>query len=152
MVNAVYKLLTDQARISPDLVPEASSDFCPESSPNKWPWRKRNTWASLRERYKITNTAPFPTSRTGTQVRAVPRTPPQALPQQLTLTNRKGDYHPCPSAFGNEQSQRSSKARLVGTNKMATFVLLNSVPTCHQNQNSNSSSRVVQPRSLLSWE
>ena len=30
MVDAVYKLLTDQARISPDLVPQTNSDFYPE--------------------------------------------------------------------------------------------------------------------------
>ena len=33
MGNAVYKLLTDQARISPDLAPQTSSDFYPDLSP-----------------------------------------------------------------------------------------------------------------------
>ena len=77
-----------------------------------------------------------------------PRTPPQALFPQLTLMNRKTNRHLYPSASGNEQFRRSSKVRLVGTSKMALFVLLKSVLTRHQNQSLSFLSRDVRPGRL----
>jgi len=62
----------------------------------------------------------------------VPKTLPLAFSRQFTPMNRVQTHRSSPNAFGNGQSQRSSKVRLVGTSNSAPFVHLKSALTRHQ--------------------
>jgi len=62
----------------------------------------------------------------------VPKILPLAFSQQSTSMNQTQTYRSSQSAFGNEQSQRSSKVRSVGTNNPTSFVHLKSALTRHQ--------------------
>ena len=147
MGNAVHKLLTDRARVSPDLVPQTCFDFTQSSSPISGLGESSAPGCHGESGTRSQTQLPSQ-PREQTHRPHSPKNPTHARSRRSTLMNWKANRRSYPSASGNERFQGSSKVRFPGTGKMAPFVRPKSALTCHQNQNSNFSSRGVQPGRL----